>query len=114
MGNHKGLRNAKALAEALPAQDVTLVTRGTDNHLLVIDTSESFGIDEKVAEQALDAVGITLTNKQVVPDDPRPPLRPSGIRIGTPACTTRGMKEAEVRLLPIGSSRFCASLEIPL
>jgi len=70
-------------------QGVSLVTGGTDNHLLVINTVDSFGLDGKVAERTLDTIGIT-TNKQVVPDDPRPPLRPSGIRLGTPACTTRG------------------------
>jgi glycine hydroxymethyltransferase len=90
------LRNAKALAEALTAQGVALVTGGTENHLLVIDTVKSFGLDGHAAEQALDAIGIT-TNKQVIPDDPRPPLRPSGVRLGTPACTTRGMNEDDMR-----------------
>jgi glycine hydroxymethyltransferase len=89
------LRNAKALAAALLEAGVTLVTGGTDNHMIVIDTAASFGLDGREAEQALDEVGIA-TNKQVVPDDPRPPLRPSGIRIGTPACTTRGMNEADM------------------
>jgi len=87
------LRNARALATALLEQGVDLITGGTDNHLLVIDTIVSFAIDGRVAEQALDRIGITV-NKQVIPDDPRPPLRPSGIRLGTPACTTRGMDEA--------------------
>jgi glycine hydroxymethyltransferase len=94
------LRNAKALAAALLEQGVTLITGGTDNHLLVIDTIASFGIDGRVAEAALDRIGITV-NKQVIPDDPRPPLRPSGIRLGTPACTTRGMDE--VAMQRIGS-----------
>ncbi|MFX8949774.1 serine hydroxymethyltransferase, partial [Acinetobacter baumannii] len=85
--------NARALAAALLAENVTLVTGGTDNHLLVIDTVRSFGLDGRTAEQVLDRIGIT-TNKQVSPDDPRPPLRPSGIRLGTPACTTRGMDTA--------------------
>jgi glycine hydroxymethyltransferase len=88
------LLNARALASALLEAGVTLVTGGTDNHMIVVDTVASFGLDGREAEQALDDVGIT-TNKQVVPDDPRPPLRPSGIRIGTPACTTRGMNEAD-------------------
>ncbi|MGE0153905.1 MAG: serine hydroxymethyltransferase [Reyranellaceae bacterium] len=87
------LRNAKALAGALLEHGVALVTGGTDNHLLVIDTIASFGLDGRAAEQALDRIGITV-NKQVIPDDPRPPLRPSGIRLGTPACTTRGMDAA--------------------
>ena len=58
--------------------------------MLVIDTVASFGMDGKQAEEILDQIGIA-TNKQVIPDDPKPPLRPSGIRIGAPACTTRGM-----------------------
>jgi glycine hydroxymethyltransferase len=92
------LANARALAEALMAEGVTLVTGGTDNHLLVIDTVKSFGLDGRAAERALDAIGIT-TNKQVIPDDPRPPLRPSGVRLGTPACTTRGMDTADMDFL---------------
>ncbi len=89
------LANARALADALTSQGVRLVTGGTDNHLLVIDTVASFGLDGRAAEEALDRIGIT-TNKQVVPDDPRPPLRPSGIRLGTPACTTRGMDTSDM------------------
>jgi glycine hydroxymethyltransferase len=84
------LRNAKALAAALLAEGVSLVTGGTDNHLLVVDTISSFDLDGSAAEKALDAIGVT-TNKQIIPDDTRPPLRPSGLRLGTPACTTRGM-----------------------
>lgn len=90
------LKNAKALAEELMSQGVKLITNGTDNHMMVIHTVTSFGIDGKVAEQVLDRIAIT-TNKQIIPDDPNPPLRPSGIRLGTPAATTRGMKEAEMR-----------------
>jgi len=89
------LRNAKALADALLAQGAQLITGGTDNHLLVIDTMASFAIDGRIAERALDHIGIAV-NKQVIPDDPLPPLRPSGIRLGTPACTTRGMLEADM------------------
>jgi glycine hydroxymethyltransferase len=92
------LVNAQAFAAALLAKGATLVTGGTDNHMLVMNTSESFGLDGRVAEELLDEVGIT-TNKQIVPDDPNPPLRPSGIRIGTPAATTRGMKEQEMERL---------------
>lgn len=92
------LKNSRTLADALVMQGVALITGGTDNHLMVIDTVSSFGIDGKVAEETLDRIGIT-TNKQVIPDDPRPPLRPSGIRLGTPACTTRGMKEADMQQL---------------
>src|SRR5690606_7829154 len=84
------LANARALADALLEAGVSLVTGGTDNHMAVIDTVKSFGIDGRRAEAVLDGIGIT-TNTQVIPDDPNPPLRPSGIRVGTPACTTRGM-----------------------
>ncbi len=90
------LKNAKALAAALMDQGVELVTGGTDNHLMVIDVVKSFNINGTVAEKALDHAGIT-TNKQVIPDDPNPPLRPSGVRLGTPAATTRGMKEGEMK-----------------
>ncbi|MBX3490430.1 serine hydroxymethyltransferase [Parvibaculum sp.] len=89
------LANAKALAAALNVRQVKLVTGGTDNHLLVIDTVQSFGLDGAKAEAALDRVGLTV-NKQVIPDDPNPPMRPSGVRLGTPAPTTRGMGHAEM------------------
>jgi glycine hydroxymethyltransferase len=89
------LVNSTALADALMAKQVSLITGGTDNHMMVIDTISSFGLDGRVAEETLDKVAIT-TNKQIIPDDPNPPLRPSGIRLGTPAATARGMKEAEM------------------
>jgi glycine hydroxymethyltransferase len=92
------LRNAKALAAALSEAGGQLVTGGTDNHMMVLDTVKSFGLDGRVAEETLDAVSIT-TNKQIIPDDPNPPLRPSGIRIGTPAATARGMTDADMRKL---------------
>lgn len=89
------LANAKALAGALTARQVKLVTGGTDNHLLVLDTMQSFGTDGAKAQAALDRVGLT-TNKQVIPDDPLPPMRPSGVRIGTPALTARGIGLGEM------------------
>lgn len=92
------LKNAAIMAGVFIAEKAVLITGGTDNHLLVVDTMQSFGLDGKRAEEVLDRIGIT-TNKQVIPDDPRPPLRPSGIRLGTPACTTRGMREAEMEAL---------------
>jgi glycine hydroxymethyltransferase len=92
------LRTAKAMAECFLQTGVALVTGGTDNHLMVVDTVQSFGIDGRRAEQVLDQIGIA-TNKQVIPDDPNPPMRPSGIRLGTPACATRGMGEDEVRAI---------------
>ncbi len=89
------VRNAKVLAEALMEQGMKLITDGTDNHMMVVDTVTSVGLDGGAAEEILDAVGITA-NRQIIPDDPRPPLRPSGIRLGTPAATTRGMGETEM------------------
>jgi glycine hydroxymethyltransferase len=90
------LKSAKTLAKVLADGGAKLVTGGTDNHLMVIDTVASFGLDGREAEEALDRIGIT-TNKQVIPDDPRPPLRPSGVRLGTPACTARGMDDADMK-----------------
>jgi len=89
------LSNAQVLAKEFKQAGVSLVTGGTDNHMLVLNTMASFGIDGRVAEEALDQVQIT-TNKQIIPDDPNPPLRPSGIRIGTPAATARGMGSQEM------------------
>src|SRR5262249_31749477 len=89
------LRNARTLADALLARGCTLVTGGTDNHMLVLDTVASADLDGRSAEQRLDAIGIT-TNKQVIPDDPKPPLRPSGTGLGTRAAPTRGMGEREM------------------
>lgn len=90
------LENAAALAQALNDAGTHLVTGGTSNHMIVMDTVASFGIDGRAAERALDRLGIT-TNKQIIPDDPNPPLRPSGIRLGSPAATTRGMGTDEMR-----------------
>ena len=92
------LTNAQVLAQTLMENGANLITGGTDNHMMVIDTVASFGINGRVAEETLDAVSIT-TNKQVIPDDPNPPLRPSGVRLGAPAATTRGMKEPEMKQL---------------
>jgi glycine hydroxymethyltransferase len=87
--------NAKTLAYELMQLGFRLVSGGTDNHLLLVDVA-SRGVTGKVAEQALDAAGITV-NKNMIPFDTRAPLDPSGIRVGTPALTTRGMREAEMR-----------------
>lgn len=92
---HQVVRNARALADELLKRGCSLITGGTENHLIVIDTVRSFDIDGRVAETALDQAGLTV-NKQVIPDDPRPPLRPSGIRLGTPAMTTRGLREPQM------------------
>lgn len=84
--------NAHVLAEALTARGFQLITGGTSNHLILANVYASFGIDGKVAEEALDSIGLTL-NANSIPDDELPPFRPSGIRLGTPALTTRGLKE---------------------
>jgi glycine hydroxymethyltransferase len=92
------LANARAMAEVFLSAGATLITGGTENHLIVIDTVRSFGLDGREAERVLDDIGLA-TNKQVIPDDPNPPLRPSGVRLGTPACTSRGMGTTEMRLV---------------
>lgn len=86
------VKNAKVLADEMMARGFKLVTNGTSNHLILADVQRSFGLDGKVVEEALDKIGLTL-NKNSVPDDPNPPFKPSGIRLGTPALTTRGLKE---------------------
>ncbi len=92
------VRNAKVLASELQRLDFALVTGGTDNHLILADVHTSFGIDGAVAEKALDAINLTL-NKNAIPDDTLPPFTPSGIRLGTPALTTRGLKETDMKQL---------------
>ncbi len=89
------LDNAKALADALLSGGVRLVSGGTDNHLLLLDVT-TLGLGGKQAEEVLGACGITV-NKNMIPFDERKPMDPSGIRIGTPALTTRGMGPAEMR-----------------
>ncbi len=89
------VRNAKALADELLARNFTLVSGGTDNHLILIDLTNRRVIGKKAAK-ALDEAGI-VCNFNTVPYDPRKPFSPSGIRIGTPAVTSRGMKEPEMR-----------------
>lgn len=87
--------NARVLADELQKRGFKLVTGGTSNHLILADVYSSFGIDGKVAEEALDKIGLNL-NKNAIADDPLPPFRPSGIRLGTPAITTRGLKEKDM------------------
>jgi glycine hydroxymethyltransferase len=89
------IANAKVLAEELARARFRIVSGGTDNHLMLVDVW-SKGVGGKTAEHALDAAGITV-NKNMIPFDTRQPMDPSGIRIGTPALTSRGMKESEMR-----------------
>ena len=89
--------NAKALAEAMQAEGYRVVSGGTDTHLILVDVF-SKGMFGSEAESALGAAGITV-NKNAIPYDTNPPMKPSGIRIGTPALTTRGMKEGEMRVI---------------
>lgn len=89
------LKNAKALAAELQKNGFHLVTGGTDNHLILIDVQKSFDVDGDEVQIALDKVGITV-NKNAIPDDPLPAFRPSGIRLGTPAATSHGLKEKDM------------------
>jgi glycine hydroxymethyltransferase len=91
------VENAKALAAALLGRGFDLVSGGTDNHLLLVDLT-SKGVTGKVAAQALDRARITL-NYNTVPFDPRKPFDPSGVRLGTPAATTRGMRRSEMEMI---------------
>ncbi len=92
------LLNAKVLEQEFKQRGASLAFGKTENHMIVLDVVKSYGISGKEAEEWLDAARITL-NKNVIPDDPRGPLDPSGVRIGVPAITTRGMKERETRLI---------------
>ncbi len=99
--------NAKAMAEELMRQGFRLVSGGTDNHLMLVDVTAR-GLTGKVAEETLERAGITV-NKNMIPFDKRKPLDPSGIRIGTPAITTRGMKEEEARQIARWIAQVLAS-----
>jgi glycine hydroxymethyltransferase len=87
--------NAKVMAETLAAEGYRIISGGTDTHLMLVDVFAK-GMLGSEAEKALGEAGITV-NKNAIPFDANPPMKPSGIRIGTPAITTRGMKEAEMR-----------------
>lgn len=105
------VKNAKRLAARLLEQDYNLVTGGTDNHLLLIDLSNK-KLKGAEAENALSLAGITV-NKNTVPYDTRPPFDPSGIRLGTPALTTRGMKEGEMDQVAEWIDRAIVSYDKP-
>jgi len=87
--------NAKVLADTLTTHGFKLIGGGTDNHLILIDMMGSFGIDGKAMEVMMDKVGLTA-NANAIPNDTLPPFKPSGIRIGTSAITTRGMNRGEM------------------
>ena len=90
-------KNAKILEEEFKKMDYKICFGGTDNHLLLIDVTPK-GLSGKQAQIALDKSGVTV-NKNMIPDDSRSPFDPSGIRLGTPALTTRGMKEPEMKII---------------
>ncbi|MBR3138991.1 serine hydroxymethyltransferase [Candidatus Saccharibacteria bacterium] len=92
------INNAKTLAKELIKLDFVLQGNGTENHLILINVKESFGYDGKLYEKALDQVGLTL-NANALPDDDAAAFRPSGVRLGTPAITTRGLGEKEMKIL---------------
>ncbi len=92
------VKNAKAMEAVFKEHDIRLLAGGTDNHLLLADVYGSLGVTGQEAESVLDEIGITL-NKNMIADDPRTAMDPSGIRFGTPAMTTRGMQEAEATKL---------------
>jgi glycine hydroxymethyltransferase len=94
---HQVVSNAKVLAEAIAAEGYRIVSGGTDTHVILIDVFQK-GMFGSEAEHALGEAGITV-NKNAIPYDTNPPMKPSGIRIGTPALTTRGMKEPEMRVI---------------
>ncbi|MFZ5365291.1 MAG: serine hydroxymethyltransferase [Patescibacteria group bacterium] len=91
------IANARSLAESLLAEGIELVSGGTDNHLILINLKNE-SVSGKQVETVLDSAGI-YTNKNVIPFDRRPPTDPSGLRLGTPALTSRGMKEYEMKLI---------------
>lgn len=93
------MKNCKTLSEELANMGYRIISGGTDNHLIVVDMS-SKKISGKEAEIALDKIGISVS-RSTIPNDPNPPMNPSGVRFGTPAITTRGMKEEEIKKIAI-------------
>ena len=89
------IKNAKVLADELIKMGYKIVSGGTDNHLMVVDMG-GVGLNGREVEEILDKVGISVS-RSTIPNDPNPPMKPSGVRLGTPAITTRGMKEEEVK-----------------
>jgi glycine hydroxymethyltransferase len=103
--------NAKALAAGLEARGIGLISGGTDNHLLLIDVTPR-GINGKPAARALNRAGIEC-NYNTIPFDPRKPMDPSGLRIGTPSVTSRGMKEAEMESIAAWIDQAIAAADDP-
>lgn len=101
--------NAKTLCQELKNYGFEICFGGTDNHMMLVDLT-SKGVSGKIAETVLDQIGITL-NKNMVPNDPRSPMDPSGIRLGTPAITTRGMKEEEIKQIALWINQAIESRE---
>lgn len=95
--SHQVILNAKALASELISRGYRIISGGTDNHLMVVDLS-SKNLVGKEAEKTLEKIGMSIS-RSTIPNDPNPPMNPSGIRLGTPAVTTRGMKEAEMMVI---------------
>jgi glycine hydroxymethyltransferase len=101
------VKNAAVLADELQKGGLKLITGGTSNHLILADVYGSFGIDGKEAQERLEKAGMTA-NANSIPNDPLPPYRPSGLRLGTPAVTTRGAKEDDMRVI---AERILAALK---
>jgi glycine hydroxymethyltransferase len=89
------LKNAKRLADELMKSGFKLITNGTDNHLIMADVYTSFKVDGREVQDILDKIGLSA-NCNSIPNDTLPPFRPSGLRLGTPAITTRGLKEGDM------------------
>jgi glycine hydroxymethyltransferase len=102
------LKNAKRLADELMKRGFKLVTNGTDNHLIQVDMMKSFIIDGRVAQDLYDNIGLTA-NCNAIPNDPLPPFRPSGLRLGTPAITTRGLNEDDMAIIAEWMSKAAKS-----
>ena len=92
------VKNAKAFSEGFLEEGWKIISGGTQNHMFVLDVYESIGVTGKETEEELDKIHITC-NKNQIPNDPLPPLKSSGVRIGTPAMTTKGWKEDDFRKL---------------
>lgn len=104
------VKNARALAAAMESEGFRIVSGGTDTHLMLVDLRKVEGMTGKLAETALDEAGITV-NKNAIPYDPQPPMITSGIRLGTPALTTRGMKEEQMKTIAKLISRVLHQVE---